>query len=483
MINQMNVHEYGNNEQDRFKDDGEGQSPTRRCTRRRLWVSGGIIVLLSIILGTVIPKNKNKSNQGSSTNVVQSGAIQPQSQVDQATITTNQNAFIGNTLMSEYVKLSVPNWSTTLADPNSPQGKALFWITSRSSFTSTSSATLLQRYALAVFYYSTFNVDNDYMDVAPTDWTSSKDWISDVNECQWEGVICDGTSQVTGILLNSYDLSGTLPREVAMLGSITELDLTSNYIYMEGTMLDVFKNMPILNTLRMEDNYIVCSTGLPSQFSYLTSLEVMQLSYNLLQGEISGSVFQPLINLQHLEIESNYLSGSLPSELSVMPNLIYLYARRNVFDFSFDEFINTRPPSSSNTTNTTMFPNLFSLWLDNNYISGSIPTTIGGISGLASLSVTNTSLTGSIPTQFGLLTGLKRVWLYDNELTGTLPTQLDNLNQLEVFEIQSNYINGTMLADICSYISKSAYQYRTLTADCDRISCECCTVCYNSGSS
>jgi hypothetical protein len=471
------VHEYGQGEQDRFNDDNsQSNHNSKRWTRRRvLLVSGlGVIVLISIVLGVVLPK-KNNNSTSSSENLQTSGPLMPEAQVDQATIEANQNSFIGSTLMSEYVKLSIPNWSTTVADTNSPQGKALYWITSRANFPQLSAATNLQRYALAVFYYSTFKQDHDFMDTEPADWTSSDDWISDKNECQWEGVICNGSSEVTGILLNSYELTGTLPREVAMLSSISELDLTSNYIYMEGTALDVFKSMKTLTKLRMEDNFIVCVTGLPSQFSSLISLEVLQLSYNLLQGEISGSILTPLVNLEHLEMESNYLSGSLPSEISVMPNLIYLYARRNVFEFNFAEFLNTRPSASFNTS----FPNLFSLWLDNNYITGSIPTTIGLISGLASISITNTSLTGSIPTQFGSLTDLKRVWLYDNELSGTLPTQLDNLKALEVFEIHDNYINGTMLADICSYISQSDYEYRTLTADCDRISCDCCTVCYN----
>lgn len=476
-LQEVNVHEYGNNEQDRFNDNSsQSNGFSKRWTRRRvLFASGfGVIVLISIILGTVLPKKNNKSNE-TSANAQTSGAVIPEPQIDQSTIEANQNAFIGNTLMSEYVKLSIPNWSTTVADTTSPQGKALYWLSSRANFPQQSPATLLQRYALAVFYYSTFKQDHDFMDIEPMDWTSSNDWISDINECQWEGIICNGASAVTGILLNSYDISGTLPRELAMLSSVTELDLTSNYIYMEGTALDVFKSMHVLTKLRMEDNFIVCVTGLPSQFSSLTSLEVMQLSYNLLQGEISGSILSPLVNLEYLEIESNYLSGSLPSEISVMPNLVYLYARRNVFEFNFPEFINTRPSTSSNAS----FPNLFSLWLDNNYITGSIPTTIGLISGLASISITNTSLTGSIPTQLGLLTELKRVWLYDNELSGTLPTQLDNLKSLEVFEIHDNFINGTMLADICSYIAQSDYEYRTLTADCDRITCSCCTLCYN----
>jgi Leucine-rich repeat (LRR) protein len=174
------------------------------------------------------------------------------------------------------------------------------------------------------------------------------------------------------------------------------------------------------------------------------------------------------LNLQHLEIESNYLSGPIPASVGLLPDLIYLYARRNIFEIHL-------PSMLANNT----YPSLFSLWLDNNDVSGSIPTTVGLVKDLASFSITNAALTGSIPTEFGNLVGLKRVWLYNNQLSGGLPTQLENLKELQVFEIHENDVVGTIPASICSSVQASDYQFKALTVDCEEITCTgCCTQCY-----
>ena len=219
----------------------------------------------------------------------------------------------------------------------------------------------------------------------------------------------------------------------------------------------------------MEDNFMVTREGLPSEFTGLKSLEKLQLSYNLLQGELQGSTFLAMPKLHHLEIESNYVSGRLPAELGTLTNLVYIYARRNLFSFRLDEMLVTGA-----------YPALFSLWLDNNQISGPIPPAIGQLTGLASFSVTNATLTGPIPDEFGNVQTLRRVWLYDNQLTGPIPPSVNNLVNLEVFEIHDNDLTGEMPSNVCNAVAGSRYEYATLTADCDRVRCEnCCTICYS----
>jgi hypothetical protein len=129
-----------------------------------------------------------------------------------------------------------------------------------------------------------------------------------------------------------------------------------------------------------------------------------------------------------------------------------------------------------------MFQNAtVALWLDNNKITGTIPTEIGLLTELASISMTNATLSGPIPTEMGNLVSLRRLWLYNNQLTGTIPAVLNQLTELEVLELHFNKIGGAMPQGICAIIDKAPYNFKSLTSDCVKnVQCDgkCCTDCY-----
>ena len=88
----------------------------------------------------------------------------------------------------------------------------------------------------------------------------------------------------------------------------------------------------------MDDNFLVSDDGLPWQFKKLGKLQKMRLSYNLLAGELESNqpVLDYLTQLTHLEIESNFLTGTIPQAIASMTNLVYLYMRRNDLSFNLD---------------------------------------------------------------------------------------------------------------------------------------------------
>jgi hypothetical protein len=54
-------------------------------------------------------------------------------------------------------------------------------------------------------------------------------------------------------------------------------------------------------------------------------------------------------------------------------------------------------------------------------------------------------LSGSIPSAFGNCTKLRILWLNENKLTGTLPSELAGLPELAILSVTSNsYLNGTV---------------------------------------
>jgi len=67
------------------------------------------------------------------------------------------------------------------------------------------------------------------------------------------------------------------------------------------------------------------------------------------------------------------------------------------------------------------------LSLDNNQITGEIPSEIGALTNLLNLNLTGNQLTGSIPPEIGNLTNLVFLHLSFNQLSGTIPESFCNI--------------------------------------------------------
>lgn len=63
--------------------------------------------------------------------------------------------------------------------------------------------------------------------------------------------------------------------------------------------------------------------SIPPEIGTLTKLSYIDLSYNLLAGELPSSLAN-LSLLQHLSLFSNNIPGSIPSEIGFLKNLITL---------------------------------------------------------------------------------------------------------------------------------------------------------------
>ena len=86
---------------------------------------------------------------------------------------------------------------------------------------------------------------------------------------------------------------------------------------------------------------------------------------------------------------------------------------------------------------------LVTLDLASNELAGSIPTNIGRLKNLTALDLSGNLLTGAIPSQIGGLTSLSvELDLHSNQLTGGLPTSLTNLNAVQILDLGSNSLSG-----------------------------------------
>jgi hypothetical protein len=358
-----------------------------------------------------------------------------------------------------------------LYDKNTPEGKGRDWIIYSDQIklsiddNEIGEELAQQRYILCVFYYAT---NGEY-------W-NTMNWLNaELSECEWNGINCtNNTNIVRSITLPEKNITGPIQKEIQSLSQLEYLNLVNNSIS-SSIPEDFFDLMDEMKWLKLEDNQL---TGIIPQKSTRTSkLEYLKVSYNHLEGEVpffpnakkiwfsnnSITSFDPRYstealdlveflvynnklsgplpalwngpNLTKLDLGYNPYTGSIPQYIWDMPVLKYLY-------FDHTNFTGTLPSSSSNTK-------LGHVWLDNNY------------------------LTGSIPSNFGWnWTHLHELKLQDNSLTGNIT--LEQCNRWKVPKDFFEYPKCSS-SSMASELEERDVDW-IMNTDCD-IDCDCCNNC------
>mmetsp|Transcript_24781 Transcript_24781/g.37768 ORF Transcript_24781/g.37768 Transcript_24781/m.37768 type:complete len:867 (-) Transcript_24781:60-2660(-) len=233
----------------------------------------------------------------------------------------------------------VPDEGIAFSDSTSPQSRALDWVyldmLSRSGSSTTATSTtrqinpppqqfhMLQRYVLAVLYYST-NGDG---------WDNPLGFLSDDPECEWgvsDGYIptwygymdgslpnppCNDESNLIALSIGSNDLLGTIPKELALLTDLKFLALVDNPL--SSTIPTELAQLTDLQVIRIVNCQQV--TGqIPTEFGELRLLDYLDLAWNDLSGTIPTE-FGQLTTLSGLWINANpRLGGQVPEQLGLM---------------------------------------------------------------------------------------------------------------------------------------------------------------------
>jgi len=152
----------------------------------------------------------------------------------------------------------------------------------------TDAPNLLQRYILALLYFTTDG----------SNWEFSYNWLAPVPECQWReeradqyevinGVCeCSADEKVTSIRLGYNSLIGTIPSELGQLDELEVIFLDINKL--SGTIPSEIGNLVKLEKLNLELNSL---TGtVPSTLGRLANLDRMWLHFNSITGEMPNEV-------------------------------------------------------------------------------------------------------------------------------------------------------------------------------------------------
>ena len=80
--------------------------------------------------------------------------------------------------------------------------------------------------------------------------------------------------------------------------------------------------------------------------------------------------------------------------------------------------------------------NLQELHLDNNQVTGNIPSSLSDLANLSILDLSHNRLTGELPPSLGHMTNLAGLYINDNQLSGDIPSSLGNLTKLSVLYLK-----------------------------------------------
>ncbi|VEU35164.1 unnamed protein product [Pseudo-nitzschia multistriata] len=242
--------------------------------------------------------------------------------------------------------------------PGSPQMLALKWMIDGDPMQlCPQDKHLIQRYVMAVFYFSTRGdrwiqcsapppeAANDAESEAEDEQnanalctievdgvdSNSHAWLTSGTECGWGGVGCNEEGFVVRIEMEQNGVGGTLAHELSRLQNLRNLVLEEGIL--TGTI--------------------------PTELGEIRSLEQIDLNFNLLQGPIPEELYM-LSNLRQLDLNDNELTGSISTSISDLGKLSFFQIENNLF---------------SGTVPTQM-GELLALevaTMDNNRLSGTVP--------------------------------------------------------------------------------------------------------------
>jgi Leucine-rich repeat (LRR) protein len=143
-----------------------------------------------------------------------------------------------------------------------------------------------------------------------------------------------------------------------------------------------------------------------------------------------------LPNVYDIWMQYNFFSGTIPVAIKQASALEGLFLGFQSYgDGSFGGVI----PKELGE-----LPNLVDLDIHGNNFIGIIPPELASISSLETLDLSSNKLTGLIPPELGNLRNLVYLNLAQNKLTGPLPDELGYLTNLTELDLHNNKLNGTI---------------------------------------
>ncbi|XP_037416840.1 MDIS1-interacting receptor like kinase 2-like [Triticum dicoccoides] len=142
-------------------------------------------------------------------------------------------------------------------------------------------------------------------------------------------------------------------------------------------------------------------------------------------------------HIRELDLSDANLNGTLDEfDFSAFPHLKRLIMYQS-------GLYGTIPAGIANLTSLVVLQ-----IIDNPYLGGAIPRSIGQLKHLAVLELALLGLSGTIPEEIGNLTSLKGLYLNSGALTGSIPQKIGTLKKLDTLSLEDNNLTGSIPPDI-----------------------------------
>ncbi|XP_021819882.1 receptor-like protein 2 [Prunus avium] len=286
----------------------------------------------------------------------------------------------------------------------------------------------------------------------PLNWSSSTDC------CSWEGVSCqqvDDDHRVVRLWLPWRRLSGVISPSITNLTHLTHLNLSHNSF--SGPLPnDLFSSLSSLQVLDLSYNRL--TNHLPVFSSKTTRLETLDLSRNLFNGSIVVPA-AATATLTTFNVRKNNFAGSNP--ISFFCNNGSDRSSLTILDLSFNKFTGEIPPGLGACSKLQVFGAGF------NHLSGYLPGEIFDLADLEELYLPGNRLLGHIGKGIVLLTKLKMLELSSNKFSGPIPSNIGKLSRLEKLFLSVNNFTGHLPPSLtnCTNLSTLVLRSNNLTGD------------------
>ncbi|KAL3741103.1 hypothetical protein ACJRO7_022248 [Eucalyptus globulus] len=234
---------------------------------------------------------------------------------------------------------------------------------------------------------------------------------------------------------------GTIVRALGALSSLRILSLQYNTI--EGTITTQdFHNFSKLEQLILDDSSLNTSRGILSSLGPLTSLRLLSSSRTNLSGNISNHSLCNLVKLEELDLSFNGITSRLPICWRNMSSIRIL----NLEDNEFADSVVSSP-----LTNLT---SLEFLSISGNHFD--IPSSLGPLANhsrlkvpsmthfnLSYMDISNNNMRGKLTTKFWAnVPNPSYLNLSTNRLEGNIPSELGSVKSLDILDLSSNNFSG-----------------------------------------